>query len=363
MEIVPQGFRWEPAVYEHKAALISRSPAEVSVSADLLVEALIAERRVYQADLITVGIDVYNLEAEALGAEPSAVDPHACPEIRAPLWSLDSLPRELELPRVPDAGRFALMLEAASRFRDHLESGAATPVRQPRVRVAASGPASIAAKLVGAEDLLMGMLTDESAATRVLEFATEVAASWLDAIRDAGHEAILFDSSASPPLLSPELYRRVIAPLHVRLMSLLASSGQRERPLVMGGDTTELVPALLGAGATSIVCDYSVGSEAFAAALASAARSPRPAAGDVDTLPVVRRNFDPRRLASPPESGELAGFVSGLRELASAPAAVVIGTGILAYGQRPGNVTDFLEELSRECGRRRIRVDLEPDTP
>ena len=246
MDTAPCGFRWEPAVYEHKAALISRTPSEVSASADLLVEALIAEHNVYQADLITVGIDVYNLEAEALGAEPSEVDPYACPEIRAPLWSLESLPRELEPPRVSVAGRFALMLEAADRFREHLDSCIASPGARPAVRVAASGPVSIAAKLVGAEDLIVGMLTGDPGATRVLAFATEVAVSWLAEIRDSGHEAIVFDSSASPPLLSPELYRSAIAPLHGRLMAVLASSGQRERPLVMGGETADVVPALLG---------------------------------------------------------------------------------------------------------------------
>ena len=366
MDTAPGGHRWEPAVYEHKAALISRSPAEVSVSTDLLVEALVAEHEVYRADLITVGIDVYNLEAEALGAEPSVVDPHGCPEIRASLWTLDSLPHALEPPRVAAAGRFALMLEAANRFRAYLDSRIAVRRARPQVRVAASGPVSIAAKLVGAEDLLVGMLTDEPAAIRLLEFATETAASWLAAIRDAGHDAIVFDSSASPPLLSPDLYRRAIAPLHARLMSVLAASGQRERALVMGGDTTDIVSAILGAGATSIVCDYSVDAGSFATAIANAGRSPYPAEAFVEATPnavgspggavsargplsVVRRNFDPRRLAAPPESGELAEFVSGFRALAAAPCSVVVGTGILPYGQDPGNVVAFLEELGREC--------------
>lgn len=354
MGTAARGFLWEPAVYEHKAALISRTPAEVSASVDLLVEALIAELDIYHADLITVGIDVYNLEAEALGAEPAVVDTHACPEIRTPLWSLGSLPRELELPRVPGAGRFALMLEAADRFCEHLHSSVASRAERPRVRLAASGPVSIAAKLVGAEDLLVGMLTDEPAATRVLEFATEIALSWLATIRDAGHEAIVFDSSASPPLLSPDLYRSAIAPLHSRLMSLLASSGQRERPLVMGGDTTTIVPALLGAGATSIICDYSVGAASFTAAIAGAVRPPGPVVHTDDARPVVRRNFDPRRLVAPPESGELSGFVSDLRSLAAAPSSVVVGTGILPYGQDPTNVGSFLEELGRECTRQNL---------
>src|SRR5512137_1817933 len=58
-----------PAVYEHKARLIGRSPSEVCRSLDLLLEALETELEVYDPDVLTVGIDVYNVEAEAVGCE------------------------------------------------------------------------------------------------------------------------------------------------------------------------------------------------------------------------------------------------------------------------------------------------------
>jgi hypothetical protein len=51
---------WEPAVYEHKAALIGQSPARVAGSANLLADAGLREYDTYQADLITVGLGVYN---------------------------------------------------------------------------------------------------------------------------------------------------------------------------------------------------------------------------------------------------------------------------------------------------------------
>lgn len=60
---------WQPAIYEHKAALIGCTPLEVACDADLFVEALLKEHEVYEADFLTVGLDVYNVEAEALGAE------------------------------------------------------------------------------------------------------------------------------------------------------------------------------------------------------------------------------------------------------------------------------------------------------
>jgi hypothetical protein len=35
--------KWEPAIYEHKAALIGKTPAEVANSAELLTQAVLKE--------------------------------------------------------------------------------------------------------------------------------------------------------------------------------------------------------------------------------------------------------------------------------------------------------------------------------
>ena len=99
---------WEPAVYEHKAALLGCAVTEVANSADRLVAALLAEYETYRADYLTVGVDVYNVEAEACGARILDTGAEACPEIPLPLWDLAALPASLPLPEVPAAGRFRL---------------------------------------------------------------------------------------------------------------------------------------------------------------------------------------------------------------------------------------------------------------
>ena len=50
--------KWEPAIYEHKAALIGCRPAELAYSAELLTEAVLREYEIYQSDYITVGLDL-----------------------------------------------------------------------------------------------------------------------------------------------------------------------------------------------------------------------------------------------------------------------------------------------------------------
>ncbi|MEA3368071.1 MAG: uroporphyrinogen decarboxylase family protein, partial [Planctomycetota bacterium] len=59
--------RWPfiPSVYEHGATLLARGPSEVSRDAGLMAEAALTGYRAYAHDLVTVGIDIYNIEAEA----------------------------------------------------------------------------------------------------------------------------------------------------------------------------------------------------------------------------------------------------------------------------------------------------------
>ncbi|HOF19515.1 MAG TPA: uroporphyrinogen decarboxylase family protein, partial [Phycisphaerae bacterium] len=222
---------WEPAIYEHKAALIGRSVEEVARDAGLLVEALLTERETYQADFLTVGVDVYNIEAEACGLKVAASSPEACPEASSPLWNLDSLPGELPLPDVRRAGRFPMMVEAGRRAVAALGQAC-------RVRVAASGPMSLAAKLVGLENLIVAMALDEPPAARILEFAARLAEAWCAELRRNGLDVIVFDSAAAPPVTSPALYAVAVLPLHRRLLAVLERTGQRDRPLIVGGNST-----------------------------------------------------------------------------------------------------------------------------
>ncbi len=58
-----------PAVYEHAARFVGRTPAEVSRDAELLFQAHRGAYLEYRHQPIAVGIDIYNLEAEAYGAK------------------------------------------------------------------------------------------------------------------------------------------------------------------------------------------------------------------------------------------------------------------------------------------------------
>jgi uroporphyrinogen decarboxylase len=58
-----------PAIYEHKAWFIGSTPSAISRDANLLAKAVLAEHEAIGPDALVVGVDVYNLEAEAVGCK------------------------------------------------------------------------------------------------------------------------------------------------------------------------------------------------------------------------------------------------------------------------------------------------------
>ena len=310
--------KFEPAIYEHKAVLIGREPREVAMSADLLSQAVLKEHEVYRADYVTVGLDVYNVEAEALGSRATVPDAHACPDLDGLLYDLNDLP-ELHLPAIPPAGRFQILIDAGKRVREAIGG-------QTAVRVAASGPVTMAAKLVGLEALVMSLVMDDGHAMRLLEFTTRIAEAWCSCLRSNGLDAIVFDSMAAPPMLSPDMVETIVLPLHQRLMSVLAEAGQSERELVIGGDTSAIAGLMKQSGATIILCDYAADAAAFKANLGDD--------GDIQ----VRRNINPALLA-----GSDAGQAETFRRELALFSRPIAGTGILPYDFPPERLLEFMK--------------------
>jgi len=313
--------KWEPAIYEHKAALINKSPVEVANSAELLAESVLTEYEIYQADYITVGLDVYNIEAEALGAELTVAGENECPDLAGLLYDLNNLPEQLELPATSDSGRFQLLIDAAKKVKEVIGDKAA-------VRVAASGPITMAAKLVGLEDLIMSLCMEDGNAVKLLEFTTQIAEKWCACLRDNGLDAIIFDSMVSPPMFSPDMYENIVLPLHKRLMSQLEQSGQSERELVIGGNTSKIANLMKQTEANIILCDYASDATAFKTNL-----------GDDKNIQ-VRRNINPALLRE--NNKALSEKFQQELFLFTNPIA---GTGILPYNFISKNLLKFICEI------------------
>ncbi|MHC4886312.1 MAG: uroporphyrinogen decarboxylase family protein [Planctomycetota bacterium] len=301
---------WEPAIYEHKAALIDCSPLEVSQSADLLAKAVVREHELYQADYLTVGVDVYNIEAEALGAALTVPGENECPDLDGTLYDLKDLPEALAPEEVIARGRFPMLIEAGKRAVDSLGDKAS-------VRIAASGPVTLAARLVGLEGIIMSLFSEDGAATELLSRTSAIALAWAKQLRAEGMDLVLFDSMVAPPMFSPEMVEEHILPHYQRLFGFLGESGQEERELVIGGDCTPIAEQLKASGANMLLCDFAADAAAFCEAF-----------GD-DSRFKVRRNLRPQDLL-----GDGAAFDKAIADLQRDLALFthpIAGTGIIPF--------------------------------
>ena len=112
----PDRWPFVPSIYEHGAALLGKPPSEVARDAGLMADAAIAGYHAYQHDLVTVGIDIYNIEAEAFGCEVSDGEGASIPGIPShPLASASAADiHALPIPEPGAANRLG-MIEEASR--------------------------------------------------------------------------------------------------------------------------------------------------------------------------------------------------------------------------------------------------------
>lgn len=301
----PPRIPFVPALYDFKATLagvpghlFGRSADEYRVALDREVEEL-------GVDAVTVGYDIYNVEAEALGAKVDRSDRLSMPEIAEP--AIERLEDSATL-RVPDgpSDRMVLLAEVC---RDSV-----TRYDGVAVRCGMSGPFSVAASLYPRDRLLVDLLLNPVGVSSLLRIAVDTIKVFCDAVADTGADVVLFDSFVSPPLVGPAQYEAIVQPLHREIIDYAQSLGVRRVSLIAGGDTRPIVPLLEATGATSLLLDYAV-----------------PAAEVADTIAAhdvpFRVNLAPQLVA---EGTEIEACVGALTAALADCPYWICGTGILS---------------------------------
>jgi Uroporphyrinogen-III decarboxylase len=310
-----------PAIYEHKAAFIGSTPSGISRDAGLLTKALLAEFEVIKPDALVVGVDVYNLEAEAAGCTVTFYegDDTSIPGIK-PDHHLIHVGDDLANAPVPNPlkdGRMPVNLAAARDVRRVLGD-------DYWIRGALSGPFSLAISLVGAEALFIACLEQPEWVRSCLAYAERVIREFARAYIDAGVELIVFDSQASPELLSPAMYEEFVQPVTAEFVAWAASQGVRDVPLIIGGNTTPIAEMLVQTGANNLLCDFTGDFDEWLAVAGAAKRA-------------LRRNISPRFL----ETGTPQQiYDAAVREVARGrdEAGFIMGTGVIAFGTPTENI-------------------------
>ena len=247
--------RFSPGIYEHAAAVIGRTPREVSRDAKLLTEAHGTAWERYGHPLIVVGIDVYNVEAEAYGALVSAPAGNEVPSITQPLVTeIDHL-----------AMLSPLQPLAHERIRGVLAAGKALAERCPgaEVRIPVCGPFAVAIGLVGLDALLMATVEDPDGLSAALKHLHDGQVNCLRAIHAAGLHPIFFESGTCPPLLPAQGFARIEAPLLKQLFAVSRDLFGEAPPCVIGGDAAPIAKALFEAGPGWVIAPSETDQAAF----------------------------------------------------------------------------------------------------
>ena len=316
--------QFAPSVYEHAARVINKSPWEVSRSCDLLAQGHIEAYRLYGHCPIVVGIDIYNLEAEAYGAPVDKPSGNGIPAISRHVYAAVSELLDLE-PFDPRAdGRIPMVIEAAKRIASECP---ATDVRIPL-----SGPFSLAANLVGFESLLCEVYTDPDLVARALghlvagqvEFCREVVRNGLD--------IAFFESAATPPLISPDNFRDIELGALEKIMAETSAVVGHPVPCIMGGDTLPILDYILQTGTGYVCCPAKTNQPKFMEKMRAYPEV------------MVRINMDPGGLTS--KNFDVAQKeVDRVLALAENRQNVCIGTGCLPFEADPDVVLKAREYI------------------
>lgn len=306
-----------PSVYEHAARVIGRRPWEVSRDAGLMFRGHAESYGLYGHRPIVVGIDIYNLEAEAYGApvrDPGgnglpAVADHPCADLAAVL--------RLPHPDPGRDGRLPMIVEVGCRLAE------AFP--EADVRIPVSGPFSIAASLLGLDRLLMGVALEPEAARQVLEHLVEGQVRLCEEVRRRGLDIAFFESAAAPPLLSPAMFHDVALPPLKGMIERAAAVVGHPVPCIIGGDTAPILEDVLSTGTGYVICPAETDQPAFMRRIWDR------------TEVTVRINTSPEVVASGTRP-QIKAEVDRILRLVEGRPNVCLGTGALPYEAPPENV-------------------------
>ena len=317
---------FNPSVYEHAARFTGRSPWEVSRDPDLMFEGHRDAYLAYRHTPIVVGIDIYNLEAEAYGARVEVPGAEGIPAIHEPLFS--NLDDAMEIPPFNPQrdGRLAMAIEVGQRLKCDLPSA--------DVRIPVAGPFSIAFNLRGISQLCEDAALRPGEVARWLMRLAENQTVFTRAIAAAGLDVAFFESAAAPPLLSPRQFHTLELPALKRILELTSSVVGHPVPCIMGGNTFLILDDILATGTGYVVCNVETDQRRFVDKLCA-------------THPHVnvRINMDPRIVACD-NPATIHEEVDRILDIAAGRPNCLMGTGCLPLEAPPENIRLIREYIS-----------------
>lgn len=242
-----------PSIYEHGAAVLGRGPGEVSRDARLMAQSALESYSRYGHDLVTVGIDIYNVEAEAWGCRISKGEGASIPGVTThPLGEFPDLdPARLREPVPGEGNRLMLMAEAAGTVAGAIGD-------EVWVYACLGGPFSQAVELRGFDNLIVDMHTTPDRVHVLLERLTETTLKHARRVSERNAGVYLYESWATAPLITLDIFRDYVTPYNKRIVQGVKAEYPAVPPpsVIMGGDVTLLGDLFLDMGVSLVAVDY-----------------------------------------------------------------------------------------------------------
>lgn len=289
-------------------------------------------------DIVVTAADTYYI-AQALGLE---VEFHedALPTSKGPILAGLADAGKITVPNPRTDGRMPVYLDAARRLSQRLGDRVA-------VRGTGTGPFSLAAYLLGSQNLLMkladmsyGMATaeEERGFATLMEITTQTVVGFLRAQIEVGiHLVYVGDSLASCDMISPAMYRRFVFPYHKQLFKEIRDDCRRRgafRLLHVCGNNTPLLADLAATGTEIYEVDSKID-------LATAQR----AIGDSVCL---IGNLDPAGLLLRGDAEEVCRAAQQCVALAAREGGFILGSGCFVPWDTPLANLQAMVRASRE---------------
>ena len=319
-----------PSVYEHAARVVGKTPWEVSRNGEILAQAHIETFRLYNHRPVVVGIDIYNLEAEAYGATVDKPAGTGVPAISRHKYSSSKELINLEYFNPKTDGRIPMVMKAARRIVDECP--------EADVRIPLSGPFSLATNLMGFENLLCEVFTEPDSVICALNHLVAGQVEFCKEVVNQGLDIAFFESAATPPLLSPQDFKKIEFNALKDTMEKTAAVVGHPVPCIMGGDTAPILDSILQTGTGYVCCPAGTDQKLFMEIMQ---KHPEV---------TVRINMDPRPMTSK-NFPDVEKEVDRVFELANNREKVCIGTGCLPFETDPQAVLKTKEYiLSKNTG-------------
>jgi len=246
---VPDRSPLMPIVHTALARMAGVPLGQYFTSAQVMADVIASGAREFGFDGVQLTMGVAG-EADALGARIEQPPDGAPLVVSHPLR--ESISLEQLRQRDPNSGMMAVYHDAVAR--------AVRQVGQERfVLSTLRGPLNMASQLCGVEDVLIDMIDNPEGIERVLDFTTDIAIALSHASLQAGADGIMFgEATCSPNFISPAMYRRLVHPRHVRLVSQVQRMGWRCIGLHVCGNILPILDDLINTGITLLDVDYQV---------------------------------------------------------------------------------------------------------